>query len=131
MILPHSSSLDKRQLRRWVREQVSFPVEALFDDGSSCKGFLLDLSAGGIMVGMPRECYPGQHVRIKFELPSFGEENVDIEILRNLGHRSEKYPDYFCLTASFSGAFGWIQERVLQYLFETGKARKKKIIGIK
>lgn len=131
LVLPHSFSLDKRQLRRWVREPVSFPVEIFFDDGSECGGVLLDLSAGGIMIGLPRECFPGQHVRIKFELPSFGEENVDIEILRNLGRRNENYPHYFCMTASFSGAFGWTQERVLQYLFETSKARKKNVKWVK
>jgi hypothetical protein len=125
LVLPHSSLLDKRQLRRWVREQVAFPVTAIFDDGSTTGGMLLDLSAGGIMIGFPRECYPGQHLRIQFELPSFGEENVEIEILRNLGHKNKDYPNYFCLTASFHGAFGWTQERVLQYLFEANKAKKQ------
>lgn len=125
MILPHSSSLDKRQLRRWVREQVTFPVKAIFDDGSECGGILLDLSAGGIMIGLPRECFPGTHLRILFELPSFGDQDVEIEILRNLGHKNSDFPNYFCMTASFSGAFGWIQETVLQYLFEMNKAKNE------
>ena len=125
MILPHSSNLDKRQLRRWVREQVAFPMTAVFDDGSTSGGMLLDLSAGGIMLGLPKECYPGQHLRIQFELPSFGDEDVEVEILRNLGHKNMDFPSYFCITASFRGAFGWTQERVLQYLFETNKAKKE------
>ena len=124
LVLPHSSQLDKRQLRRWVREQVAFPVNVVFDDGSTTGGTLLDLSAGGIMIGIPRECYPGQHLRIQFELPSFGDEDVEIEILRNLGHKNKDYPSYYCLTASFRGAFGWTQERVLQYLFEENKRKK-------
>lgn len=124
LLLLHSSSLDKRQLRRWVREQVVFPVTAHLENGSSCEGALLDLSAGGIMLGLPVECYPGQHLRIQFELPSFGDEDVEIEILRNLGYKNKDFPSYFCLTASFSGAFGWTQERVLQYLFELSKAKK-------
>lgn len=126
LILPHSAELDKRQLRRWVREQVSFPVKATFPDGSSIGGVLIDLSAGGIMIGMPVACDPGTHLRIEFELPSFGMEDVEIEILRNLGNKSKEYPDFFCLTASFTGKFGWTQERVLQYLFEISKERKNK-----
>lgn len=125
LILPHSTSLEKKQLRRWVRELVSFPVKASFDDGSTCMGKLLDLSAGGIMIGLPLDCFSGQHVVIEFDLPSFGEEKVEIEILRNLGHKNKDNPEYFCLTASFRGAFGWTQERVLQYLFEMNKAKKE------
>ena len=123
--LLHSTVLDKKQLRRWVREQVAFPVKAFFMDGSSIGGTLLDLSAGGIMIGLPQECYPGQHLRIQFELPSFGDEDVEIEILRNLGHKNKDFPNYYCLTASFRGAFGWTQERVLQYLFEVSKHKKQ------
>ena len=125
LVLTHSSSLDKRQLRRWVREQVAFPVTAVFENGSTIGGTLLDLSAGGIMIGLPQECYPGQHLRIQFELPSFGDEDVEIEILRNLGQRNKDFPNYFCLTASFRGTFGWTQERVLQYLFEVSKSKKQ------
>lgn len=125
LILPHSSNLDKKQLRRWVRELVSFPVMATFPDGTTCGGTLFDLSAGGIMIGLPRDCRSGLHLQIKFELPSFGEENVEIEILRNLGHKKADFPNYFCLTASFAGAFGWTQERVLQYIFEVNKNKKR------
>jgi hypothetical protein len=124
-VLPHSASLDKRQLRRWVREQVAFPVTAVFENGETLYGTLLDLSAGGIMIGLPKECYPGQHMRIQFELPSFGDEDVEIEILRNLGQRNQDFPNYYCLTASFRGKFCWTQERVLQYLFELSKSKKE------
>lgn len=124
-VLLHSSSLDKRQLRRWVREQVAFPVTAVFENGETLGGTLLDLSAGGIMIGLPKECYPGQHLRIQFELPSFGDEDVEIQILRNLGQKNKDFPSYFCLTASFCGKFGWTQERVLQYLFELSKSKKQ------
>ncbi|MCQ2098057.1 MAG: pilus assembly protein PilZ [Fibrobacter sp.] len=126
LVLPHSDNLDKRQLRRWVREQVSFPLKATFPDGSSIGGVLMDLSAGGIMLGLPVACDSGVHLNIEFELPSFGMENVEVEILRNLGNKNKDYPDFFCLTASFSGKFGWTQERVLQYLFEVNKERMAK-----
>ena len=70
-------------------------------------------------------------MRIQFELPSFGDEDVEIEILRNLGHKNQDYPNYYCHTASFKGAFGWTQERVLQYLFETNKRKKQGIKWVK
>ena len=128
LVLRHSCELDKQQLRRWLREIVNFPVEAVFADGSSCSGVLYDLSAGGILIGLPRECENGLHVKISFELPSFGPENVEIEILRNLGHKNSQYPEFFSMTASFTGAFGWTQERVLQYIFEVNKRKKNKKI---
>ena len=124
LVLRHSEQLDKQQLRRWMREIVNFPVEAVFADGSSCNGMLYDLSAGGILIGLPVECESGLHIRIRFELPSFGPEDVEIEILRNLGHKNSEYPDLFSTTASFTGAFGWTQERVLQYIFEVNKKKK-------
>ena len=124
LVLSHATTLEKKQLRRWVREPVDFPVEATLGDGSICRGVLLDLSAGGILLGLPVDCSSGQHLKIKFELPSFGEETVEIEILRNLGHKNPQFSDYYFLTASFAGAFGWTQERVLQYIFEVHKQKK-------
>jgi hypothetical protein len=70
------------------------------------------------------ECPSGQHINIKFELPGFGVQDVEIEILRSLGKKNPAYPDYFSLTASFTGAFGWTQESVLQYIFEVHKPKK-------
>lgn len=125
MVLAHVSDFEKKQLRRWVREVVNFPVEAVFADGSSCQGLLYDLSAGGILIGLPVECKPDQHIRIKFELPSFGPEDVEIQILRSLGHKNPQHPEFFSQTASFTGAFGWTQERVLQYIFELHKGKKR------
>ena len=124
LTLSHATNLEKKQLRRWVREPVDFPVVPTFEDGSTSNGVLLDLSAGGILLGLPVDCSSGQHLKIKFELPSFGEEDVEIEILRNLGQKNPKFPDYYFLTASFFGAFGWTQERVLQYIFEVHKQKK-------
>jgi c-di-GMP-binding flagellar brake protein YcgR len=129
LVFLHTMSLDKQQLRRWVREEVRFPVEATLHDGSPCHGVLYDLSAGGILLGIPVEIPSGEHIRIRFELPSFGVEDVEIEILRNLGKKNPDFPDYYSLTASFAGAFGWTQERVLQYIFEVHKTRKASEMG--
>lgn len=126
LVFQHTMRLDKQQLRRWVREEVRFPVEATLPDGSVRKGVLYDLSAGGILLGFPMIISSGTHIRIKFELPSFGEQDVEVEILRVLGHKNPEYPDYFSLTASFAGAFGWTQERVLQYIFEVHKGKKER-----
>lgn len=123
MVLSHVTEFEKKQLRRWVREIVNFPVEATLADGSTCQGLLYDLSAGGILLGLPVECIPDQHIRIKFELPSFGVEDVEIQILRCLGQKNADHPELYSQTASFSGAFGWTQERVLQYIFELHKGK--------
>ena len=124
-VMEHSCRFDKQQLRRWVREAVDFPVEVTFADGSTSSGRLYDLSAGGILIGMPMDGLAGQHVHIAFDLPGFGVQNVEIEILRSLGHKNPVYPEYFSMTASFTGAFGWTQERVLQYIFEVHKTQNR------
>jgi PilZ domain. len=92
LIFLHTMKLGKQQLRRWVREEVRFPVEATLHDGSLCHGVLYDLSAGGILLGIPVEIPGGEHIRIRFELPSFGVEDVEIEILRNLGRKIQISP---------------------------------------
>jgi c-di-GMP-binding flagellar brake protein YcgR len=88
---------------------------------------LYDLSAGGILLGLPEDCKPNQQISIRFELPTFGEQNVDVKVLNNLGHRNPNFPQYFSLSAVFTGAYAWTQERVLQYIFEVNhKAKAKK-----
>lgn len=127
IVFGHGEQLDKEQLRKWVREVVDFPVEATFPDGKVCMGMLYDLSAGGILLGLPEDCKPNQQISIRFELPTFGEQNVDVKVLNNLGHRNPNFPQYFSLSAVFTGAYAWTQERVLQYIFEVNhKAKAKK-----
>ena len=127
IVFGHGEQLDKEQLRKWVREVVDFPVEATFPAGKVCTGMLYDLSAGGILLGLPEDCKPNQQISIRFELPTFGEQNVDVKVLNNLGHRNPNFPQYFSLSAVFTGAYAWTQERVLQYIFEVNhKAKAKK-----
>ena len=122
--LSHLVNFEKLQLRRWVREQVLFPVRATLMDSSKLEGFLFDLSAGGILLGLPVAEILSPKIEIQFDLPGFGLENVKIEILRNLGKKNHSYPDLYLYTASFSGEFGRIQENVLQYIFEIHKKTK-------
>lgn len=126
IVFNHGEQLDKEQLRKWVREVVDFPVEATFPDGKVCSGMLYDLSAGGILLGLPEDCKPDQQIFIKFELPTFGEQTVNVKVLNNLGHRNPNFPQYFSLSAVFTGAYAWTQERVLQYIFEVNHKTKAK-----
>lgn len=124
-LLPHSTELDKSQSRRWIRMTVNFPVKVVFDDGSTCGGMLYNMSAAGFLIGLPVLCVSGKEMNIEFELPSFGLQNVKIEILRNFGKKNENFPEYYSMAASFTGAFGWTQERILQYIFECNKREKE------
>ncbi|MBQ2560838.1 MAG: PilZ domain-containing protein [Fibrobacter sp.] len=124
IIFNHSEKLDKEQLRKWVRALVDFPVEARFKDGKTCSGMLYDLSAGGILLGLPEDCKSDQQFSITFELPTFGVQNVDVKVLNNLGHRNPKFPQYYSISAVFTGAYAWTQERVLQYIFEVNHKNK-------
>lgn len=114
----HEVRIDKFQLRRWVRESVDFLAAVDYGDNEIGMGRLLDLSAGGILVGLEKECAAGSLIHIDFELPSYGRENVEIRVLRNLQRKNETYPDLILHSAEFAGEFGWTQEKVLQYLFE-------------
>ena len=122
--LSHIVDFEKLQLRRWIREQVLIPVQAFISDSSKLEGFLFDLSAGGILVGLPISEIPTRDIEIQFSIPSFGSDRVKIEILRKLSKKNQEYPDLYLYTASFSGEFGRIQEKVLQYIFQVHKKKK-------
>ena len=128
VVFTHSDSLDKEQLRKWVRQVVDFPVTATFPNGEVHSGVLYDLSAGGILLGLTEDCRPDQQFSISFELPTFGTQNVDVRVLNNLGHRNPSYPLYNSISAVFTGEYAWTQERVLQFIFEsTRKSNSKKM----
>ncbi|MCK9182759.1 MAG: PilZ domain-containing protein [Fibrobacteraceae bacterium] len=125
LILAHSNELEKYQLRRWLRQAVMFPVE-VDADGKKQSGFLVDLSAGGILLSLPNVLDEGAFVSIRFEIPGFGVENVKIRILRVLhSGRRDTETGLIFHSASFIGEFGETQERVLQYIFEVRKKQKE------
>lgn len=130
VVFTHCDQLDKEQLRKWVREVVDFPVKATFPNGEVYSGILYDLSAGGILLGLEEDCKPDQQISISFDLPTFGVQNVDVKILNNLGHRNPAYPQFNSISAVFTGAYAWTQERVLQYIFEVTRKSKSKKNGV-
>ena len=130
VVFTHCDQLDKEQLRKWVREVVDFPVKATFPNGEVHMGRLYDLSAGGILLGLEEDCKPDQQISISFDLPTFGVQNVDVKILNNLGHRNPAYPQFNSISAVFTGAYAWTQERVLQYIFEVTRKSKSKKNGV-
>lgn len=118
LILEHSTKIHKEQLRRWIRLAVRFPVHLEVGE-KEMDGFLIDLSAGGILLALPEALNENALVRIRFLLPGFGEELLDVRILRVL-HKGEKDVKTGGIdhSASFIGDFGKTQEHVLQYIFQ-------------
>ncbi|MBR3072604.1 PilZ domain-containing protein [Fibrobacter sp.] len=129
IVFNHSEQLNKDQLRKWIREVVDFPVVAKLENGETCSGMLYDISAGGLLLGLPENFKPDQKISITFELPTFGEQNVDVKILNNLGHRNPNFPMYFSVSAMFTGTYAWTQEHILQYIFEVNRKSKSKKLG--
>jgi len=125
LVLTHSIHLEKYQLRRWIREQVRYPVVATMEDGFTLAGLLIDLSAGGILVAFPVVCEENKKISIRFEIPGFGVENVDVQILRVLHGGRPDASGFIAHSASFVGEFGRTQEQVLQYIFEIRKHQKE------
>lgn len=124
MLLKHSIKLHKEQLRRWLRLAVHFPVYLEYGE-KKMDGFLVDLSAGGILLSLPEQVPENSLVRIQFHLPGFGEEKLQIRILRQLhkGQLDEKMGGV-AHSASFMGDFSETQEHVLQYIFQERRAQK-------
>ncbi len=125
LILSHTEELEKQQLRRWVRQEVQFPVEAELLEGTQVNGFLEDLSAGGILLVLPASCHSQTFMRLRFELPGFGVEEVLVKILHVFKRKKEGFPDHFLYSASFEGEFGRVQEDILQFIFEERKRRNQ------
>ena len=130
ILFNHSEQLNKDQLRKWIREVVDFPVEVKLENGETCSGILYDISAGGLLLGLPMNFVPDQKISITFELPTFGEQNVDVKILNNLGLRNPNFPKYFSVSAVFTGTYAWTQEHILQYIFEVNRKTKTKKMGL-
>ncbi len=118
LVLKHSTKIHKEQLRRWIRLAVRFPVH-LETGEKGMDGFLVDLSAGGILLALPEALEENALVRIRFLLPGFGEESLEVRILRVL-HKGEMDAKTGGIdhSASFIGDFGETQEHVLQYIFQ-------------
>lgn len=124
ILLEHSTQLHKEQLRRWMRLAVNFPVKLEYK-GKIIEGFLVDLSAGGILLSLPNLIPESALVQIQFLLPGFGEENLQVRILRQLhGGTPDAETGRILHSASFIGDFGETQERVLQYIFRERRAQK-------
>ena len=128
VVLSHSTKIHKEQLRRWIRLSVRFPVRLKSADGEF-DGFLVDFSAGGILLALPEALEEGSVVHIRFLLPGFGEECPDVRILRVL-HKGERDPKTGGIdhSASFVGDFGETQEHVLQYIFQE-RRRLRSLVG--
>lgn len=124
VVLSHSTGIHKEQLRRWIRLSVRFPVHLKTADGNF-DGFLVDLSAGGILLALPEALAEGSVVRIRFLLPGFGEESPEVRILRVL-HKGGRNPKTGGIdhSASFIGDFGETQEHVLQYIFRERRRQR-------
>ncbi len=125
LTLSHSTDIRKEQLRRWLRLSVNFPVRVRNGE-RSLDGFLVDLSAGGILLSLPEAVPENTLVHICFGLPGFGEESLDVRILRVL-HRGEVDAKTGGIdhSASFIGDFGETQEHVLQYIFHERRNRER------
>lgn len=125
LVLSHSTEIHKEQLRRWLRQVVRFPVHVELGE-RSIEGFLVDLSAGGILLSLPGALPENFLVKIRFDLPGFGEENLQVRILRVLhGGRMNESTGGIHHSASFIGDFSETQEHILQYIFRKRRLEKE------
>lgn len=130
LVFLHATHIDREQQRLWVREKVDIEVSALLSDGRVLSGRLFDLSANGFGIGLTENLSANSTLKITFELPSYGKDEVEIQILRNLGHKSAEYPDLFSYSAKFIGDYAWTNEKVLQYIFEVRMQKNRLQRGV-
>lgn len=130
LVFLHTTKIDREQQRLWVREKVDIEIQAELPSKEIVQGRLFDLSANGIGVGLPESLDAGSVIRITFELPSYGKDEVEVQILRNLGKKNAEYPDLFSYSAKFIGDFAWTNEKVLQYIFELRRRQNRLQRGV-
>lgn len=130
LVFLHATKIDREQQRLWVREPVDIETVAEVPSSEPVVGRLFDLSANGIGLGLPISLEAGAQLKIKFELPSYGKDEVNVQILRNLGKKNAEYPDLFSYSAKFIGDFAWTNEKVLQYIFELRRRQNRLQRGV-
>jgi c-di-GMP-binding flagellar brake protein YcgR len=121
--LEHVRSLQRNQLRRFVRVDVSLNcrVRIMYIDGQDVpaggypevyNGRLLDLSAGGVSLRMPMKVAVGSHLILDFDLPGAPFRDTEVKVVRTAPMEGR---DDYQLSVAFIELDNQQQEKIVQY----------------
>jgi hypothetical protein len=129
--LPHTRTLDRKQLRNWVRIDVNIPCRVTVmarvegwqkaDGGPAVgmvlEGRMLDLSGGGTCARFSSPIPQGYKLSLNFDLPGTSLRGVHTEVMRMVsvikGNREDFEHNLKFMTMETTA-----QEKVVRYVFE-------------
>jgi len=124
LVLRHTRRLTRRQLRNWVRVDVSLPAMAnvMPKEGDTypplpIKGRVVDLSGGGLALRLPVQLQVGARLTVEFQLNETLIRDVEVEIIRVSPVRNADEP-MFQHSVSFKELPKTTQERIVRFVFE-------------
>ncbi|MEO6097349.1 MAG: PilZ domain-containing protein [Fibrobacteria bacterium] len=129
--LPHTRTLERKQLRNWVRIDVNIPcrvtVMARADGwdksmggpgvGMVLEGRMLDLSGGGSCARFSSPIPQGYKLSLNFDLPGTSLRGVHSEVMRMTSTIKGNRED-FEHNLKFMGMETASQEKIVRYVFE-------------
>lgn len=134
IFLPHTRTLERKQMRNWVRIDVNIPcrvtVMAKPEDwkegmpgptgpsmGMVLEGRLIDLSGGGACARFSSPIPQGHRLSLNFDLPGTSLRGVQTEVMRMTSVIRSSRED-FEHNLKFMGMETASQEKVVRYVFE-------------
>jgi hypothetical protein len=129
--LPHTRTLERKQLRNWVRIDVNIPCRVTVMSrpdgwdksqggpgvGMVLEGRMLDLSGGGTCVRFPSPIPQGYKLSLNFDLPGTSLRGIHSEVMRMVsvvkGTREDFEHNFKFMTMETAN-----QEKVVRYVFE-------------
>jgi hypothetical protein len=131
LVLAHTRSLERKQLRNWVRVEVNLPCritvisgpekpgpgDKLLPAGLVVEGRMVDLSGGGSCARLPSPLPKGHRIHLNFDLPGGSFRGVRAEVMRMAAvakHGREDYEHHL----KFVDLETTQQERIVRYVFE-------------
>jgi c-di-GMP-binding flagellar brake protein YcgR len=131
----HTRSLERRQMRSWVRIDVNIPCRVTVMQkpevpdprpegyvqgpsvGMVLEGRLLDLSGGGACARFPSPIPQGHRLSLNFDLPGSSLRGVETEVMRMtpVARAGREDLEHTLTFQSMETAF---QEKIVRYVFE-------------
>lgn len=125
IIITHTRRLHRKQLRSWVRIDVSIPVVARLlstpnndkIENVALNGRITDLSGGGLAMILPQQFVLGSVVSVSFTMGSQNIQEFQSEVVRvaTIGDAADSKYSH---SISFTDERKEIQEKIVRYVFE-------------
>jgi c-di-GMP-binding flagellar brake protein YcgR len=119
----HTRHLSRRQLRNWVRVDVSIPGVVSVKDAESgllsppIKGRIADLSGGGMAMRLPSALPVGSRMLMDFQLNETPIIGMEVEVIRVVPLKNAEELIHVH-SLSFKDVQRPVQERIVRFVFE-------------